>query len=315
MHVFDKSRIDAVNAALATGRPLLVRGEPGIGKSQLARATAKLLGRAYIPFVVTSHTESRDLMWRFDAISRLAHAQLGAALGGDKDNLRRELALDNFIAPGPLWWAFDWNGARSQAARYLPSSHCDDEAKQVGNYLQPPQSDGGDHKQGAVVLIDEIDKAEMDIPNGLLEVLGKRCFLPEGFTERVYVEGVPPLIIITTNEERAMPDAFLRRCLALHLALPSLPGEREKFQEILVERGGHHLPDLDKTLLESAACLVAEDRIIAQNQHHRPLPGQAEYIDLLHAIHELAPGNPEAQQKKLEQVARYVVSKRRSDQG
>ena len=74
VHVFDEDSIQAVNAALAARRPLLVRGEPGIGKSQLARAAAKALGRVYVPFVVDARIESRDLLWHFDAVARLAEA-------------------------------------------------------------------------------------------------------------------------------------------------------------------------------------------------------------------------------------------------
>ena len=81
VHVFDEATIQAVDAALAAQRPLLVRGEPGIGKTQLARAVAKDLGRAYVQRVVDVRTESRDLMWRFDAVERLAEAQLRGALG------------------------------------------------------------------------------------------------------------------------------------------------------------------------------------------------------------------------------------------
>src|SRR3954469_13233582 len=86
VHVFEEEAIQAVNAALAAGRPLLVRGEPGIGKSQLARAAAKCLGKAYIPHVVDSRTESRDLLWHFDAVGRLAEAQRVTLVhGGERD--------------------------------------------------------------------------------------------------------------------------------------------------------------------------------------------------------------------------------------
>ena len=83
VHVWDRREIAAVNAALAAKRPLLVRGEPGIGKSQLARAAAKALGRAFVPCVVDSRTESRDLLWHYDAVARLADAQLLGALRCD----------------------------------------------------------------------------------------------------------------------------------------------------------------------------------------------------------------------------------------
>jgi hypothetical protein len=114
-HVFDADSIHAVNAALASRRPLLVRGEPGIGKSQLARATAKVLRRPYIEQVVDARTESRDLLWYYDAVARLSEAQLSGALGHRDDGARRRLAVRNYVRPGPLWWAFDWADALRQA--------------------------------------------------------------------------------------------------------------------------------------------------------------------------------------------------------
>src|SRR3954466_8336689 len=158
VHVFERETIQAVNAALAAGRPLLVRGEPGIGKSQLARAAAKCLGKAYIPHVVDSRTESRDLLWHFDAVERLAEAQLSGALRENPETVRKRLEVQNYLRPGPLWWAFDWQDAEKQA-RLVQAS-------------PPSQRDGGDSSKGCVVLVDEIDKAETDVPNGLLEAFG-----------------------------------------------------------------------------------------------------------------------------------------------
>ena len=186
VHQFEAGQIRAINAALAARRPLLVRGEPGIGKSQLARAAAKGLGRAFVPHTVDARTESRDLLWHFDAVARLAEAQLLGALcrvadldppdpalppaeKGDKaeaPNIRDRLAIARFLHPRALWWAFDWNGAL-------------DRAKAIG-ISAPPQPDGGDPANGCLVLIDEIDKAEADVPNGLLEALGAGSFHPPG---------------------------------------------------------------------------------------------------------------------------------------
>jgi len=115
VHVFEESAIDAVNAALAARRPLLVRGEPGIGKSQLARAAAAALGRAYVSCVVDARTESRDLLWQFDAVTRLAEAQLAHAGHETAEAVRGRLAVRYFVIPGPLWWVFNWESARSQA--------------------------------------------------------------------------------------------------------------------------------------------------------------------------------------------------------
>lgn len=95
VHVFDQPSIDAVNAALAAKRPLLLKGEPGIGKSQLARAVARELKCAFVQFVVDSQTESRDLLWHFDAVQRLADAQLSSVLGESRDAVREKLAVTN----------------------------------------------------------------------------------------------------------------------------------------------------------------------------------------------------------------------------
>lgn len=294
VHVLDEHSIQAVNAALAARRPLLIRGEPGIGKSQLARATAKELGRAYLHQVVDSRTESRDLLWHFDAIERLAKAQLCGALGDDKETVKKELKVANYLHPGPLWWAFDWQDAAKQA-------------KEIG-LPEPPQFDGGKAENGCLVLIDEIDKAESDVPNGLLEALGAGTFTPQGYDSQVQVKGIAPLILITTNEERALPDAFVRRCLVLHLELPCLPDESETFRNLLVERGRAHFgAALDSVFIEAARLLI-EYRIESQRLHRLPLPGQAEYLDLLRAVIGLA-DTPERQQKLLSQIADYTVRK------
>lgn len=315
VHQFEPRQIRAINAALAARRPLLVRGEPGIGKSQLARAAAKALGRAFVPHTVDARTESRDLLWHFDAVARLAEAQLLGALGraadcaapdpappsaeqGDRPatpNLRDRLAIARFLHPRALWWAFDWNGAL-------------DRAKAIG--ISPPsQPDGGDPANGCLVLIDEIDKAEADVPNGLLEALGAGSFHPQGCTEPVKATGIAPLVVITTNEERALPDPFVRRCLVLHLRLPSDP---EKLKARLIARGhahfdSHNPPASDKVLLRAAELLIA-DRKTARENHWLPLPGQAEYLDLVRAVI-TREHTAETQKALMEKVAEFVLKK------
>jgi len=248
VHVLSENEILAIETALAARRALLVRGEPGTGKTQFAKAAAVALGRAFVPFVVDSRTEARDVLWYFDAVARLAEAQVQGALLGDRQEhapLREALAIENFIHPRALWWAFDWEGAKGQAAR--------------ARAPVPTQPEGCDPAKGVVVLIDEVDKADADVPNGLLEALGAGEFTPQGLTRPVTVknENVPPLVGITTNEERSLPDAFLRRCLVLHLRLPD---ERQQLVEHLAERGAAHFPDVDREILTFAAGMVADDR-------------------------------------------------------
>lgn len=96
-HVFHPKDIQAVNAALATGRPLLIRGEPGVGKTQMAKAAARVLKRPLLPLVVDSRTESRDLLWHFDAIERLAEAQILGWFEEDKEKAKQALATENYI--------------------------------------------------------------------------------------------------------------------------------------------------------------------------------------------------------------------------
>lgn len=286
-HVFEKSHIDAINAALGAGRPLLVRGEPGIGKSQLARAAAKVLGRAYLPFVTDSRSESRELLWSFDAVARLADAQARGA--GECP-----LPVGNYLAPGVLWWAFDWISAKEQAGlAKMPS----------------PEPDETLWRNGAVVLIDEIDKADTDVPNGLLEALGSGQFGVRDRVDPVRIKDkMSPLVVISTNEERVLPDAFIRRCLVLHLSLPV--EEAPTIRHLEKVGHAHFGEDLAQGILKKAAELVAGERKLARERHWRPLPGQAEYIDLLRSI--LVQGgrdNADRHQELLDVVAEYVLVK------
>jgi MoxR-like ATPase len=292
VHVFEQASIDALNAALAARRPLLVRGEPGIGKSQLARAAAKVLGRAYVQYVVDARTESRDLLWHFDAVTRLADAQLGGAMEEDPQQFRQRLAVQNYVHPGPLWWVFDWEDALAQAQR-------------VGD-PPPPQLDGGDPGRGCLLLIDEIDKAESDVPNGLLEALGAGQFTPGGRAAAVTAGDVTPLVVVTTNEERALPDAFVRRCLVLFLVLPEA---RDELVRVLVARGRAHFPQAGQAVLEKAADLLADDREAARRGQRTPLPGQAEYLDLVRAVLDLAPDDPDRQRDTLHTIAGFALRK------
>jgi MoxR-like ATPase len=233
-------------------------------------------------------------MWRFDAVMRLAHAQLCAVLYKDKDaqTIERELAITNFVQPGPLWWAFDARSAQDASGGCPPPGPQDNKARQ---------------KNGWVVLIDEIDKAESDVPNGLLEALGAGQFMPLGYDHPITIHGIPPLIILTTNEERVLPDAFLRRCLVLHLTLPR---EDEALIARLQERGRAHFRSqtTDAVLREAARQLVV-DRRHAEQEQLSPLPGQAEYLDLIRAVIGLAQGDVDKQKALLASAARFTLRK------
>lgn len=304
VHIFEITSIYAVNAAIASGRPLLIRGEPGVGKSQLARAAAKWLQRVFIPFTVDIRTEAQDLLWHFDSVQRLAEAQIAGALTlrsgarsqpileQHKDAIRAEMAISKFVHPGPLWWAFDWDNAKRQAEKaHSPT---------------PPKEDDAESGNGSVLLIDEIDKAEADVPNGLLEALGAGQFTPTGQLTPVVARQPYPLIVITTNEERALPDAFLRRCMVLNMELPA---ERNTLIGLLVKRGATHFPEVTLDVRQRAAEQLHQDRAEAARQGRRPLPGQAEYMDLLRALHNQRRNDPSAQIDLLDRIKDFALRK------
>lgn len=269
-HLFADDDVLAIEAALLSGRPLLVLGEPGVGKSQLARAAAVALDRPLAQLVVDSATEARDLRWREDPVERLAQAQLVAALRGT-EALEERAKLDRrrFIEPGPLWWGFDW----ASAAR-----HVETHRGRAG-----PHHGFGDPANGAVVLIDEIDKAHGDVPEGLLEALGDGAFTPTD-CEKVTATGAP-LVVITSNETKPLSGPFLRRCVVHELRLPV---DRATLIKTLLAAGAAHFPAEDhpaatQSLLQHAAELTADDRLRAVEIGLSPRPGLAEFIDLLTA--------------------------------
>ena len=320
-HVFDEPMIDAVNLALAANRPLLVRGEPGSGKSQLARAVAKLMKRPFIAKVVDASTEATELLYDFDAVSRLAKAQLMAAVGhvgvsdppyateGDEPQrlVEEKLHEKHFTRPGPLWWAFHWESAAGRT-------------KALRRATPPAPGDWSYQTGGVVVLIDEIDKADGTVPNGLLGALGSGWFdEPGGVRVEVNANAEAPLIVVTTNEERVLPDAFVRRCVVLQFDVGDVrtPDGRKKFVQLLTTRGRAHHPEVD-VLSDEILNLVAEQLVkdrVALLDRRLGLPGVAEYLDLLWGLRELtndtrdARAKEKAQKALLERLAAFVFDK------
>jgi len=289
-HLFEREHINAINTAIACERPLLLTGDPGVGKSQLARAAANVLGRKFVRHTVDAKTESRDLLWHFDAVARLADSQLAQPLGWNEADCKEKLAVENYLRPGPLWWGFDWVSAEQQNTA-LPE--------------QVEKSERICHSNGVVVLIDEIDKAEIDVPNGLLEALGDGRFHPDGRAEPVSVDKIAPLIVITSNRERGLPDAFIRRCVVMKIKLPS---DEDDLKALMVARGKAHCHQLSDGVIEEAADLFIKDRNWAKEKKLGYLPGQAEYLDLLRAIENLGAGEKNYRDL-LKMVSPYVLRK------
>lgn len=290
-HLWKPTEVNAITLALATRRPLLVRGEPGTGKTQLAQAAAALLGWRLHSNTLHARSEAQDLLYRFDAVRRLADAQA---------NKWKDENEHAYWEPQALWRGLDWATAKGYGSLRAAN--------------QPPTDPAGH-----VVLIDEIDKAPSDVPNGLLEVLGARSFAVSGLGIQV---GAPddewPLVIITTNEEQILPAAFLRRCVVLTHDLPEAGG----YRGFLIEHGDAHFgavagdtaePEkLPRSVLERAAdCLVADRKNAIEE--NLPPPGMAEYLDLLYALHALAPGDSEKQKHWFDELNQYAFLKHRVD--
>lgn len=307
VHVFDRRTANALIAAWLSERPLLVRGDPGTGKSQLARAAATALGWQFVSEVVSAHTEIQDLWYRFDAVSRLGQAQLLSAFR-DKftpELLKTELNPAKFLSPGALWWAYDWKTAQDYYAE-----------SDFKLYHPNPENDQDKTlPAGVVLLIDEIDKADADLPNSLLETLDNARFRIPWVNASIGYHAdnpasVRPLVVITTNEDRQLPPAFVRRCLVLNLELPD---NEAGLVDYLLQRGKQHFPSKNggslftDNVLKQAAKQLYQDRLQADSLGFKP-PGQAEFLDILRVLARM--NLTEAGQlEKLEDIQDFALKK------
>jgi len=266
-HCLGKREALALIAALASERPILVRGEPGIGKSQLARAAADILERRFLSTVIQPNSEYEELLWTLDYTERLADAQMLAHAADRSAGLK---PVQAYISPGPVWYALSWpeNEAARNQSNYRPSQA----APTSSGKLPDPREDG------VVLLIDEVDKADITLANGLLEVLGNGQFEVRHSGEVVRAGEVKPLVVLTSNDTRQLPAALLRRCVILDLALPA---DRDELIAHLVNIGAAHFPDVDEDDLKGAAQQIVDDR---EDCRDLPKTGQAEYLDLLRAL-------------------------------
>ena len=234
-YIADRDLMVAVNAAIALERPLLVKGEPGTGKTELARQVAAALDLDLIEWHVKSTTKAQQGLYEYDAVSRLRDSQLGDERFND---------IRNYIKRGKLWEAF-----------------------------------GADRK--VVLLIDEIDKADIEFPNDLLQELDRMEFYVYETGETVKARQ-RPIVIITSNNEKELPDAFLRRCFFHYIRFPDM----ETMKKIVAV---HH-PNIKGELLTSALTQFFEVR---ETSGLKKKPSTSEVLDWLKLLlaEDLEPGD------------------------
>lgn len=265
-YVYEDPIVLAINVALATGRPLLLLGPPGCGKSTLAADVARRLGRRYHEAIISSRTRARDLQWHFDAVHRLADAQAG------RGRHSHRLSLERYVEPRALWWAFD----PASAVRH---------GLQAGHKIDVPlaaQRPGSQMAPRAVLLVDEIDKAEPDVPNDLLVPLGTLRFtVEETGLEVCAVEA--PFVVITSNNERDLSAAFMRRCVLLRLEVPKAERHRA------IARAHFPLDRYPRASDSLIARVVEHFEVLSAEARQRKLrgPGTAELLDAILACVEL----------------------------
>lgn len=213
----------AVNAAATLQRPLLIKGEPGTGKTMLAEEVAESMGMRLIQWHIKSTTKAQQGLYEYDAVSRLRDSQLG-------DD--RVYDIGNYIKKGKLWEAFDAD-------------------------------------EQVVLLIDEIDKADIEFPNDLLVEIDKMEFFVYETGETVKAKH-RPIVIITSNNEKELPDAFLRRCFFHFIKFP----DRDTMKQII----DVHFPNITKTLVDTALEVFFEVRDVPGLKKK---PSTSELIDWL----------------------------------
>jgi len=213
----------AVNAAITLERPLLIKGEPGTGKTILAHEVARAVNAPLITWHIKSTTKAQQGLYEYDAVSRLRDSQLGDAKVND---------IRNYIVRGKLWEAF--------TAEHRP-----------------------------VLLIDEVDKADIEFPNDLLLELDRMEFYVYETQETVRAER-RPIVIITSNNEKELPDAFLRRCFFHYIQFP----DQETMQQII----DVHYPDIQKLLVREALNIFYD---IRDTPGLKKKPSTSELLDWL----------------------------------
>lgn len=226
-YVATEELMNAVNVAMALEKPLLIKGEPGTGKTMLAQSIADALDKNLIIWNIKSTTKAQDGLYVYDTVQRLYDSQFGEANVGD---------IEKYIKLGKLGEAFT-------------------------------------SQDQVVLLIDEIDKADLEFPNDLLWELDRMEFYIHE-TRRTIRTRMRPIVIITSNAEKELPDAFLRRCIFHYIEFPN----PEKMEEIIRV----HYPDLEKNLINQAMEAFYWVRGLREIQKK---PSTSELLDWLAALH------------------------------
>ncbi len=217
---------DVVNVSIALARPLLVKGEPGTGKTLLAHNIARALGKELIVWNIKSTTKAKDGLYVYDTVQRLNDSRFG---GGDVGNIK------HYIHLGQLGRSFD-------------------------------------AEERLVLLIDEVDKADLEFPNDLLNELDEMSFhIPE--TEETIKAKKRPIVVITSNSEKELPDAFLRRCVFHYIEFPD--------QDLMRDIVGVHYPDLEEKLLKE---VLKRFYWLRQIDGFRKKPSTSELLDWIQGL-------------------------------
>lgn len=225
-YVVSKELMNAVNVAIALKKPLLIKGEPGTGKTMLAESIAKAMNMKLLVWSIKSTTKAQEGLYVYDTVQRLYDSQFGE---GDVSDIKQYIKL------GKMGEAFD-------------------------------------SEEQVVLLIDEIDKADLEFPNDLLWELDKMEFYINETKETIKTKN-RPIVIITSNAEKELPDAFLRRCIFHYIEFPT----KDKMEEIIKV----HFGDIDKNLAEAAMNAFYQIREMKDIQKK---PSTSELLDWLQAL-------------------------------
>ncbi len=266
-HLFTEEQWLAIQVSFVTKRPLLVKGDPGLGKTQIAPALASLLNAQFHKVVVNYDSRIDDLLYRVDHVNRLIEGQID-----------KSVPLDRFIKQGVVWNAISTD---------IPTEN---------RSIEDPEN-----LTGSVLLIDEIDKADSSLPNALLEVLDNKTISVPELEQTIEQNNDPLFVVITSNDERPMPDAFLRRCVVLDVRLSHLEDGIQQLMDIYQAKASDKdyfgKDTMEESDVRQIAKAIIEKRKEAK-EARRYAPGTSEFLDCVKAVAELKLTAPE-QLKKL----------------